>query len=143
MKYKPLAAWIVSIVAVTMVLGCGDGGSSVKTVKVSGTITLDGAPLTSAEVNFLGEEYAGIATTDSNGHYELKAQPGENVVYVSKYEGMDDPSFDLTEVGPSDTGGSGPKQLIPPRYSSDSESELKFTVPDKGSDSADFQLSSS
>jgi hypothetical protein len=142
MKFKPLAAWIVSIVAVMMVLGCGGGRSKVKTVKVSGTITLDGAPLTGAEVNFLGEEYAGIATTDSNGHYELQAQPGPNTVYLSKYEGMDDPDFDPTEIGPSDSGG-GPRQLIPPKYSSESESELEFTVPDKGSDSADFQLSSS
>lgn len=142
MKSKPLAAWMLSIVALMIVLGCGGGRSKVKTVKVSGTITLDGAPLTGAEVNFLGEEYAGIATTDSNGHYELEAQPGPNTVYLSKYEGMDDPDFDPTEIGPSDSGGGGPKQLIPRKYSSDSESELKFTVPDRGSDSADFQLTS-
>jgi len=131
-------------VAVTMFLGCApQGRTKVKTAKVSGTVTLDGNALVGAQVNFNGQEFAGIATTDSAGHYEMEAQPGENKVFIVKYEGMDDPDFDPTEVGAGDAGGGGgPKQLVPEKYSDEAKSELKFTVPDDGADDANFDLTS-
>lgn len=126
--------------------GCGSGREEVATVPVSGTITLDGKPLEGAEVNFLGDEYAGVAMTDSGGKYELEAQPGENVVYVVKLDvDMSDPDFDLTMLdAQSDQGGGGggPALLIPKRYSDPEQSELRHTVPESGVGEADFELTS-
>jgi hypothetical protein len=133
--------FVVFVLTAVVTSGCG-GGSKVETAKVSGTVQLDGKPLDGAEVNFVAEEYAGIATTDSSGNFELEAQPGENTVFISKYEGAD-PSFDETMISESDTGGpaEGPKQMVPEKYSDASKTELKFTVPDDGSTDANFDLS--
>lgn len=123
-----------------LIVGCGPSGRpEVETAPVSGTIQLDGQPLADAQVNFLTDEYAGVATTDANGNYELKAQPGENTVYVVKYESSD-PDFDETMMGGADQPGGGPKQLLPKKFSDPEESELRFTVPDAGSADANFDL---
>jgi hypothetical protein len=130
--------------AVVIVSGCGPARRpTVETAKVSGTVKLDGAPLDGAQVNFVAADYAGLATTDSSGHYELDAQPGENTVYIRKFEGnlgSDPRGLELQ----SDTGEGnvGPKQLLPPKYSDPEKTELKFTVPDAGATNADFGLSS-
>jgi hypothetical protein len=128
-----LAAGLVAIA------GC-DSGSAVKTVEVSGAVKMDSQPLAGAEVNFVAGQYAGIATTGADGQFKLNAQPGENKVYIQKYpEG-----YDPTMTTGSDTPGasSGPKQLVPEKYSDPLKSELKFTVPDGGANNADFQITS-
>ncbi|MBI2480803.1 MAG: hypothetical protein HYV60_19900 [Planctomycetia bacterium] len=112
-----------------------------KTAKIAGTVQLDGKPLADAQVNFLAAEYAGVATTDASGHYELEAQPGENTIYIKKFEGVG-PDFDETMIVESDMPGGGPKQLIPSKYSEPSKTELRFTVPESGSEAANFELSS-
>jgi len=95
--------------------------------------------LAGAEVNFVAEKYAGVATTGSDGTYKLRAQPGENKVFIRKMpEGYD----------PTDLGGDTPEaraalgQLVPEKYSDPQKSELKFTVPDAGASNADFQITS-
>ncbi len=138
------AALVVLLIAGMIAAGCGRSGRPrVKTAKVSGTVKLDGSPLEGAQVNFVAQSYAGVATTDSSGRYELDAEPGENTVYIRKYEGMGS-SFDETMLTESDTGRDigGPKQLVPAQYSDPAKTELKFTVPDRGSKEADFDLSS-
>lgn len=122
--------------------GCGSGRQGVPTVPVRGTITLDGEPLSDAEVNFLGEKYAGVAMTDSNGKYELRAQPGENVVYVVKLDvDMNDPEFDASMLGTQpDQGGGGPADLLPERYSDPEQSELRYEVPESDVEDANFEL---
>jgi len=141
-----LSTWLQSLVLlmlVVLVAGCGPARRpTVKTAKVSGTIKMDGQPLADAQVNFLAAEYAGVANTDATGHYELEAQPGANKVYVVKYEGVG-PNFDETMIGSSDApGASGPKQLVPKKYSEPASTELEFTVPDAGSTDANFELTS-
>lgn len=119
--------------------GCGKSGRpEVETVAVSGTVQLDGSPLEGAEVNFLAADYAGVATTDASGKYQMKAQPGENKVYIRKYEGDYDPTMTGSDTG----GGGGPKQLVPAKYSDPDKTELKFTVPNDDVNNADFQLTS-
>ncbi len=132
---------IVGAVACS-IMGCGPAGRpTIPTVAVSGTVTMAGKPLEGAEVNFMTAEYAGVATTDASGHYAMEAQAGENTVYVSKYDMKDlDPDFDATMVGEGDMPGDGPKQLVPKKYSDPDETELKFTVPDEGTEAADFDL---
>lgn len=118
--------------------GCGDG-SKVRTVPVSGKLQLDGAPLADAEINFLGEKYAGYAKSNSDGTYALEAQPGENKVYIRKFP----PNFDPTLAVPSESGGTQiPGQLLPEKYSDPQKTELKFPVPENAATGADFALNS-
>jgi hypothetical protein len=135
-----LSVWAAVLSVLVLVAGCNKSGRpQVKTVTVSGTVQLDGKPLDGAEVNFVTDEYAGIATTGSDGRYEMTAQAGENKVYIVKYDGEYDPTATQSDM-PGSGGAAGPKQLIPPKFSDPQKSELKFTVPDKGADNADFQL---
>lgn len=146
MNNRRLVRGLVVLALVVLVVGCGRGRRpKVKVVKVSGIIQLDDQPLGGAEVNFLGPEYAGIATTGPDGSYELEAQAGENTIFIRKFEGLP-PGFDATMVDSvSDTpggGGGGPKQLVPSKYSDAGTSELRFTVPDRGARDANFDLKS-
>lgn len=135
-----LMVWAAVASILVLVAGCTKSGRpQVKTVTVSGTVQLDGKPLEGAEVNFLTNDYAGIATTGPDGKYEMTAQAGENKVYIVKYDGEYDPTMTQPDT-PGAAGAAGPKQLIPPKFSDPGKSELKFTVPDKGADNADFQL---
>lgn len=139
--HQPVFHALVLLVLTPLLFGCGPSGRpKVETAPVSGTIQLDGQPLSGAEVNFLTDEYAGVATTDASGNYELEAQPGENVIYVVKYDSSD-PEYDETMVGGDQPGGD-PKQTLPKKFSDPEASELRFTVPDTGSSEANFDLTS-
>jgi hypothetical protein len=136
---------LVFLIFAALMVGCGPKRRpTVETTKVSGTIQMDGKPLDGAQVNFLGADFAGVATTDASGHYELDAQPGENKIYVTKMTGLP-PGWDETMLpGASDApGATGPKQLVPKKYSDPFDTELKFTVPEDGSTDANFDLTSS
>jgi len=127
---------------VSLVSGCGPKGRpTVPTAVVSGVVKLDGQPLSGAQVNFLNSDYAGVADTDSSGRFELTAQPGSNKVYIVKYEGVSG-TFDATMVGGGDMAGSGPKQLLPPRFSDAEKTELTFTVSEAGNSDANFEVTS-
>lgn len=79
--------------------GCAQPQSTLDAVPVSGTVTLDGAPVEGASVVFAPTSGAGMAAsgiTDSNGRYELTTQnPGDGavegsyMVMISKTEGGD------------------------------------------------------
>jgi hypothetical protein len=128
---------------VVVLVGCG-GGPKVKVVKVSGVVRLDDQPISGAEVNFLGPEFAGIATTGPDGRFELEAQTGENKIFLSKLEGGPpgiDPRF-LASSMEGSSGAGGPKQVFPAKYSDPSAGELRFTVPDQGASDANFDLKS-
>ena len=118
--------------------GCGTG-DPVPTAYVEGTVLLDDAPLADAEVNFLGSGYAGIAKTDAQGAFKLKAQVGKNIVYFSKYEGEVDPTMTMGMEGKS--AKFLPKQLVPKKYTTD-KSEIKDEVPSGGQRDIEFRLKS-
>lgn len=143
MSDRRFVCGLVLLALVTLAVGCGRGRrTTVDVVKVSGVVKLDGQPLADAEVNFLGQQYAGVAKTGSDGRYELEAQPGENTVYIRKFEGVG-PSFDATMLdsrSDSPGGPAGPKQVVPKKYSDPGASELRFTVPEDGSSEADFDM---
>ncbi len=68
---------LVLLTVVPLAAGCGGGRkATVEVVKVSGIVKLDGQPLADAEVNFLGQQYAGVAKTGPEGRYELEAAGG-------------------------------------------------------------------
>jgi hypothetical protein len=126
----------------SVLAGCGPKGRpTVPTALVSGVVKMDGQPLAGAQVNFLNTDYAGVADTDASGRFEMTAQPGSNKVFIVKYQGASG-SFDATMIGGGDMAGSGPKQLLPPKFSDPGKSELTFTVSDEGNSDANFEVTS-
>lgn len=85
--------WFGLMVLATLVLGCSGGGPDLGTVKASGTVTYQGAPVEGAQVSFLpdGSGRAAAALTDSSGRFKLNtggtgdgALPGSYKVIVTK-----------------------------------------------------------
>jgi hypothetical protein len=125
------------------VIGCllvaaGCSGDKVPSLgRVTGTITLDGQPLSDATVIFDGTkpgEPAVIAKTDASGNYELYysrghkgATIGEHTVHISSYQ------------PPTDEVPKAKKETIPAKYNV--KSELKATVT-RGQNKIDFDLKS-
>ncbi|MGE0759678.1 MAG: hypothetical protein AB7F89_03725 [Pirellulaceae bacterium] len=132
---------LVPALFVVTALGCGSGRAKIPVVKVAGTVKMAGKPLDGAEINFMTEQYAGVAKTDASGHYELEAQAGSNKVYVIKFQGAG-PEFDQTMVpsGADTPGAQGPKQIVPKQFSDPAGTTLEFNVPEGGTTEANFDL---
>jgi len=126
------------------VCGCG-GGNSVETVPVSGVIEMNGEPLANAAVMFqIASETQGTAPTsvgitDDEGRYTLKlstsntsgAVVGEHRVQVT---------MDGYEEDEEDDSDGTATESIPEKYNVNTE--LKFRVPENGTDQANFSLRS-
>ena len=144
----------VLIVGVTVlgILGCGTG-PSLDTVPVSGTVKLDGTPVSGAKVVFAPASAGGMAAsgvTDSNGVYKLTtrdpddgAMAGSYLVMISKTEGGPDPASEAVKPGMTDeeatkaameardaAGGAEVtvKDVLPVKYKSPADSGLKADV---------------
>ncbi|MBW3598603.1 MAG: carboxypeptidase-like regulatory domain-containing protein [Planctomycetes bacterium] len=132
----------LSTLAVVVLGGCG--GSGLDTAPVTGTVTLDGEPLSGATVTFVPERTGMEAPssqgmTDAQGRYALSvvatgdegAVIGQHQVTINVFPEQEDPTDDadlaLTE-----------EQIVPARYNEDSE--LTYEVKD-GSNVADWALS--
>ncbi|QDT41811.1 hypothetical protein Pan241w_18790 [Gimesia alba] len=109
--------------------GCFGGGESLpELANVTGTVTLDGSPLTGANVLFQPQQgKTAFAMTDENGKFELMynqdtagAVPGNYTVKVSK------------EKNPEEPGNN----LVPPNYNENTT--LKADV--KSGEENDFQF---
>jgi hypothetical protein len=112
---------------------------------VSGIVTLDGKPLPRAGISFQPQGGSNptpgpgsVGTTDENGRYELKtirdepgAVPGPHRVRIYS-EKVARPGNSDQDVGPPQ------KELVPPRYNYNTE--LTATVPEGGTTTADFKL---
>lgn len=138
------------LTAATM-LGCGGPSwtdSLPELVPVSGQVTLDQKPLAKATLQFIpiGSSRGHICTaiTDDNGRYEAMAAEthkglpvGEFQVVCNKWvlaDGSDLPPD--TMAPPWEIGA---KELLPPRYSDETRSQLKAIVP-PGGGTIDFAL---
>jgi len=133
--------------------GCPGGGARElpDLVPVSGAVTLDGEPLSGAEVTFMpaGSTPGGACygSTDASGRYEMTgdathkgAPAGEFKVAITKWVMEDGSDFQPEEgVSPIDVGA---KNLLPPKFGDEAETELKATVPAGGSDGINFELTS-
>lgn len=136
-----------------LVAGCGGGGNA---ATVTGTVTLDGAPLPNAVVTFSpadGEQNA-IGRTDSQGRYELYRRDEAGAVlgeYTVRITGTPDPgSAQSTSAGSDDylaqvsgTASSSSttafKDPVPAKYNT--QTELTATV-QAGANDIDFDLQS-
>jgi hypothetical protein len=118
--------------------GCGDGSGL---VSASGTVTLDGQPLSGVVVEFRPSTAGGpsfFGRTDSSGRYRMMrtafqsgVAPGEYFVLIY-YESTDDPSCSCeTEQE---------RREIPARYRF--PAELQVTVEARGRNRFDFELMS-
>jgi hypothetical protein len=148
----------VLLTPIVAVPGCSGESDGPATVRVAGTVYLDGKPIDGAEVRFINKDFAGYAVSGADGKFELVqgAMPGENTVTVTKFEGdfeLDpEGGYDLSQLefereaaasqeGEMTRARSQLKgQLIPAEYSDPSKSKLKYTVPEDGIDAADLRL---
>jgi hypothetical protein len=149
---------VLGISLLLLATGCGGGGRKApKTVGVSGTVYLDGEPTEGVEIEFHGTDFVGIGKTNAQGKYELVtgAVTGENTIVFRKQDisGMQlDPEagMDMGQIEAmmaAQGQGSRPtiqvKGLVPEFYSDVNRTNIKYMVPEGGSDSADFRLDGS
>ena len=136
MKVLPLA------LALFLFAGCAE---TYNFAPVSGTVTLDGQPLSGALVSFeplkTGEStevgYGSYAECDVEGRFKLKSLQGEEGAIIGPHR-----VFITTFKG--DLGSKGEtiiksKEKVPAKYS-DYDKPLKFDVPKEGTDQANFDL---
>jgi hypothetical protein len=108
------------LAAITTLSGCGPTMGT-----VSGSVTVDGQPVTSGVISFVPADGKGTPVTVdiTSGNYTAQAAAGSKRVQISaptvtgrrkEYEGPDAPLVDITE------------EIVPPKYNSDTE--LTFEV---------------
>ena len=140
--------------AIALIAGCGDG--KLKTIKVTGTVTLDGVPLPGATVNFTpktsGQGDPAFAITDAAGKYALQTlmgnpdagtTPGDYAVYIIALERSE--SEDVPYGAPAPAASGPPRaqviSLIHEGYTRTDTSGLSATVA-SGSTVHNFELKS-
>ena len=120
-------------------------------VKVSGTVKLDGEPLSSAAVKFESEDgQFSIGTTDESGKYSLQfdsekqgATPGVKTVRIStrvaigEEEGLEEGGEEESEEG-AESARPKAEERVPAKYNT--ESELNRTVEPGREQTFDFDL---
>lgn len=152
--------WINWLPAITLALavGCGGPTDKLNLVPVTGTITLEGQPLSGATVTYFPQAAQGVAasaTTDDHGKYTLQtagaqrpgAVPGGYNVTVMKTEvkqlTTEEQAIAQTKMkgksmfGPPLTEA---KQLLPLKYRNPTQSGFTATVSESGKNSFDFDV---
>lgn len=136
--------WVV-IASTVLSVGC-----SSKYVPVSGVVTLDGKPYGKAAVSFQpvatpGNSNPGrgsSAYTDENGRFVLISDENDGAVVGKHLVRITTRHSELpTESGVGSADGAAPpprREPIPPEWNS--ESQKQFEVPPKGTNKADFDI---
>lgn len=130
---------IASCLLWTVLPGCG--GNDVELVPVSGTVTLDGKPLEGATVTFQPisderEAPTSFGKTDEQGHFTLTTAGDETGAIVGKH------LVKITKSEEGDELDDSVQKLEDPVPAEYRESGKEFTVPDGGTDAADFAMTS-
>ena len=128
--------------------GCGGGGR--KVVPVSGVVKVNGVPAANLVVSFqpLGKEdeenpgRGSSAVTDADGRYKLVYDGEKPGALTGKHRVRIFPQVTGgTGRGEAESGETGPVKVaayIPPEWND--LSKVDFDVPDKGTDTADFDI---
>jgi len=152
-------AWLIGLALALTSAGCGrkSKGPTFDLTPVAGTVTLDGKPVTDADVAFYLQGSApegfhgSAAKTDAEGKFELitgaakGAVPGSYKVTISQYRDanggpvMISEGMDLEQLKMQGQA----KEMLPPQYSDMEKTELKATVEKGKAEGYDFQLKSS
>lgn len=147
------------LLVVACVAGCGGGGASggATTYPATGTVELNGQPLSGATVIFspVGDQPTATATTDDQGNYTLQtydfgdgAAAGSYKVTISKSQtpesdggdalGDDEHAEDTGEH--SKDGGSTAQELVQAKYTNASTTPLTAEVKADGENVFPFKL---
>jgi len=122
----------VLLLAAAVLPGCGKSLPE-NMGRISGQVTLDGAPLPDALVTFAPKDASGstmLATTDSSGNYRGEAHVGQHAVSIVTYR----------EANPdSDPPRAAAPEKVPVKYNY--KTELMAEVK-SGSNTLDWQLKS-
>lgn len=130
------AALVAGLVA--LVAGCSDGSLAT----VSGTVTLDGAPLDRGSVTFLpiGPGSGATASIQSDGTYQVRS---------GSVAGLPPGDYKITvraNADPTPNPGGGPpapgRLITPEKYGSSDTSGLQRTI-EAGANTVDLELTSS
>ena len=145
MRRKPLVAILVPLYLLA-VAGCG-GSNRAETRKISGTVTLDGRPLTKGHVLFVPERgRAAKGPIQSDGTYTLGTYGSADgavlgthrVAVVCREEA---PPIKDKDLGIDISLARRGRSLIPEHYSETATSGLTFKVTPDGPGTFDIQLS--
>ena len=90
------------LIIVCTLLVLGACGKSVKTVPVSGTVTIGTAPLANGVIRFTPETAPGVPATIIDGKYSVQMAPGKYKVTV-----------EATQAPPTTTGEKVPAKELP------------------------------
>jgi hypothetical protein len=164
--FKTTTAWL-HLLLFGVLIGCGSDSGFPKTYKVAGTVKQNGKPVDGALVTFLpsvqGAKPA-IGSTNANGEFRLStfgpsdgAVAGDYKVTITKLANPPANAPQAPQPGviasgeisdsyapPSSSEGKGGtnsnKNLLPPKYASDSTSGLIATVAENDTNKFDFDL---
>jgi len=129
-----------------VVSGCGGGG--VKEVKVTGSVIMGGKAQEGVRIGFVPSDPKKASskgtTTDAEGKFELKVQPGSYKVVLTKYvdrkgnvpKESDNPTEDITQLEASGYL----RQVIPPQYTEPEQSPIKVDIPPEGKNLEPFTV---
>lgn len=130
---NPLALGMVCL----LLVGCSSGTSGLpepERFPVSGSVTLNGAPLASGLIYFKTVQTGATDSVDiKEGKFDGRAQAGDRRVEVCAYE-------PIPSQGNDPMAADRQKNLIPPKYNV--ESELTAKVTREGPNQFSFELSS-
>ena len=114
------------VVLLACLVGCGKAGP--KIVPVSGTVSLDGAPLTEGVVGFVSASgYVSSASITPDGHFKLASQYGPGIP-LGAYRVTVLPSNPLPTELSMQSKQSNPPSKIPPKYQYPDRSGLDANV---------------
>ncbi len=133
--------WLGSLTLLSLLLlnGCG-GGDTYQLGKVEGVVTLDGEPLTDADIRFQPPKgRSSVGKTDSNGHYTLQYTPDREGAEIATHIVVITTAHDPSGGEGDQPFVPGQKELLPAKYHSKTEltSEVK-----SGTNTANFDLTS-
>lgn len=130
--------FMVCALSVCILSGCGGSAETVPSGTASGTVKLDGKPLSQARINFVSSTTGTGVYTDlqSDGSYELpNAIPeGDYRVFFT--------SAGLGDAPPSESGNPEQKDAlkeIPKKYQSEQSTDLQALIKE-GENTFDFDL---
>ncbi len=142
-------AWLAGAMTLSSiaVAGCG-GDTTFDVAPVSGQVKMDGKPLAKVIVTFSPteggrEKPLSVGTTDSEGRFTLRTSTGQMGAIPGMHNVMIADTSDLApgESLPDDRSQwKTPDNPIPEKYSNPEKPEFTFSVPPKGSESANFEI---
>jgi len=157
MRFQQIRSYVAAGLMMAFLAGCGGGGATdgPKLEKVTGKVTLSGAPVEGAVVTFAPKgqgQRTATARTDASGNFDMTtitagdgAVKGEYTVVIVKQEQLatvatpdsSDPNYGKSSAYPG--AGSKTKFLTPEKYASPGTSGLTASVKE-GKNEINFDL---